>query len=86
MVDDEPSITELIKAVLTYEGWEVRTADSGQAAPSGLHSFEPDIVVLDVMLPDLSGFEVLQRARREGYQTPVLFLTARDATEDRVQA
>lgn len=84
VVDDEPSITELIKAVLTYEGWEVRTADSGEAALAALHSFDPDVVVLDVMLPDLSGFEVLQRARREGYETPVLFLTARDATEDRV--
>jgi two-component system OmpR family response regulator len=84
VVDDEASITDLIKTVLTYEGWDVRTADRGQAALTALRSFEPDVIVLDVMLPDLSGFEVLQRARREGYQTPVLFLTARDATEDRV--
>ena len=85
VVDDEPAITELIRTVLTYEGWGVRTADSGQAALTELRAFEPHVLVLDVMLPDLSGFEVLQRARREGYETPVLFLTARDATEDRVQ-
>ncbi|HVQ89146.1 MAG TPA: response regulator transcription factor [Actinomycetes bacterium] len=84
VVDDEPNITELIKTVLGYEGWEVRTADSGQDALSAMNSFDPDIVVLDVMLPDLTGFEVLQQFRRSGYDAPVLFLTARDATEDRV--
>lgn len=85
VVDDEPHITDLIKTVLTYEGWSVHTADRGQSALSELRSFKPDIVVLDVMLPDMSGFEVLARARQEGFLTPVLFLTARDSTEDRVQ-
>jgi two-component system, OmpR family, response regulator len=84
VVDDEPSITELIKVVLGYEGWEVRTAQGGQEALTTVRSFKPDVVVLDVMLPDLSGFEVLERLRREGFDAPVLFLTARDATEDRV--
>ncbi len=85
VVDDEPAITDLIRTVLVYEGWEVRTAATGQTALSALRAFKPDVVVLDVMLPDLTGFEVLERARQEGYDTPVLFLTARDATEDRVQ-
>ena len=85
VVDDEPHITDLIKTVLTYEGWSVRTADRGQSALTELRSFNPDIVVLDVMLPDMSGFEVLERARQEGFLAPVLFLTARDSTEDRVE-
>jgi two-component system OmpR family response regulator len=85
VVDDEPSITELIRAVLGYEGWQVRTAGSGQEALTLTRTFDPDVVVLDVMLPDLTGFEVIQRFRREGFDAPVLFLTARDATEDRVQ-
>jgi len=85
VVDDEPSITELISAVLGYEGWQVRTAATGQEALNAVRTFSPDVVVLDVMLPDIEGFEVLQRMRREGHDAPVLFLTARDATEDRVR-
>jgi len=85
VVDDERNITELIKTVLGYEGWQVHSADSGQAALTAMRTFDPDVVVLDVMLPDLTGFEVLQRFRRDGFDAPVLFLTARDATEDRVQ-
>jgi two-component system OmpR family response regulator len=85
VVDDEAAITELIKTVLGYEGWQVRTAGSGQEALTEMRAFNPDVVVLDVMLPDLTGFDVLQRLRREGFDAPVLFLTARDATEDRVQ-
>ena len=84
VVDDEPNITELISTVLRYDGWEVSTADSGMAALSEARRTEPDVMVLDVMLPDIDGFEVLSRLRREGYGTPVLFLTARDSTEDRV--
>jgi two-component system OmpR family response regulator len=85
VVDDEPSITELIRAVLDYEGWQVCTAGTGQDALTLTRTFDPDVVVLDVMLPDLTGFEVIERFRREGFDAPVLFLTARDATEDRVQ-
>jgi two-component system, OmpR family, response regulator len=85
VVDDEPSITELISAVLGYEGWDVRTAGTGQEALNSVRTFSPDVVVLDVMLPDIEGFEVLQRMRRDGHNAPVLFLTARDATEDRVR-
>ncbi len=84
VVDDEPNITELIGTVLRYDGWQVQTAGSGQEALTAVRTFEPDVVVLDVMLPDFDGFEVLQRLRRDGFDVPVLFLTARDATEDRV--
>jgi len=85
VVDDEPALTDVVGTVLRYEGWQVRTAETGSQALTEFRSFTPDIVVLDVMLPDLDGFQVLQRLRADGAQTPVLFLTARDATEDRVR-
>ncbi|CAN5694385.1 response regulator transcription factor [soil metagenome] len=85
VVDDEPALTDVVATVLRYEGWAVRTAATGSQALTEFRSFSPDLVVLDVMLPDLDGFEVLQRLRSNGVQTPVLFLTARDATEDRVR-
>ncbi|MCU0264842.1 MAG: response regulator transcription factor [Actinomycetia bacterium] len=85
VVDDESSITDLVGTVLGFEGWTVRTAATGREALRVLRAFAPDVVVLDVMLPDLDGFEVLQRMRREGNDAPVLFLTALDATEDRVR-
>ncbi|MEU7003166.1 response regulator transcription factor [Nonomuraea sp. NPDC046570] len=82
VVDDEPNILALLSQTLRLVSYEVRTADTGLRALSAARSFEPDIVVLDVMLPDLDGFEV---ARRLGERVPVLFLTARDTVEDRVQ-
>jgi two-component system OmpR family response regulator len=85
VVDDEPALTDVVATVLRYEGWAVRTAATGSQALTEFRSFSPDLVVLDVMLPDLDGFKVLQRLRSNGVQTPVLFLTARDATEDRVR-
>jgi two-component system OmpR family response regulator len=69
---------------LRYEGWEVRTAADGSSAVRTGREFRPDAVVLDVMLPDFDGFEVLRRMRAENPEVPVLFLTARDAVEDRV--
>jgi len=84
VVDDEPNITELISTVLRYDGWQVQTAATGREALTAVRTFDPDVMVLDVMLPDVDGFEVLQRLRRDGFHVPVLFLTARDATEDRV--
>jgi Response regulators consisting of a CheY-like receiver domain and a winged-helix DNA-binding domain len=84
VVDDESYLADLVAAALKYEGWQTRTATSGMAALREARSFRPDLVVLDVMLPDLDGFEVLRRLRAEGIDTPVLFLTARDSTEDRV--
>lgn len=84
VVDDEPTLAELLSMALRYEGWEVRTAGDGLAAVRTGREFRPDVVVLDVMLPDVDGFEVLRRLRAEVPDLPVLFLTARDAVEDRV--
>jgi two-component system, OmpR family, response regulator len=84
VVDDEPSLAELLSSVLRFEGWEVQTAVDGQGALRAARDFRPDAVVLDVMLPDFDGLEVLRRLRQEQPQVCVLFLTARDAVEDRV--
>jgi two-component system OmpR family response regulator len=85
VVDDEESITELLAMALRYEGFSVETAASGYQALSLLDSFRPELVILDVMLPDIDGFSVAERVRRERREVPVLFLTARDATEDKVR-
>jgi two-component system OmpR family response regulator len=84
VVDDEVNIAELISMALRYEGWEVSTAHSGTAAVSAAKQFEPDAVVLDIMLPDIDGLEVLRRMRGTQPDVPVVFLTAKDAVEDRV--
>jgi len=84
VVDDESAITELVSMALRYEGYNVQTAANGHDALAQVASFRPDLVVLDVMLPDLDGFEVAARLGRERRRVPVLFLTARDATEDKV--
>jgi len=84
VVDDEQSITQLVSTVLRYEGFEVETASDGRAAVQAARTFRPDLVVLDVMLPDLDGFEVYRRLANGSSAVPVLFLTARDSTEDRV--
>ena len=84
VVDDEPSLCELLSMALRYEGWEVRTASDGSSAVRTARDFRPDAVVLDVMLPDFDGLEVLRRMRADAPEMPVLFLTARDAVEDRV--
>lgn len=84
VVDDEPTLTDLLSMALRYEGWQVRTAGNGMAALSTARQFQPDAVVLDVMLPDLDGFQVLRRLREYAPTVPVLFLTARDAVEERI--
>ncbi|HEY1920211.1 MAG TPA: response regulator transcription factor [Streptosporangiaceae bacterium] len=84
VVDDEPSLAELLASVLRYEGWEVRTACDGLGALRAARDFRPDAVILDVMLPDLNGLEVLRKLRQEQPWLCVLFLTARDAVEDRI--
>jgi two-component system OmpR family response regulator len=84
VVDDEASLSELLSMALRYEGWDVRTAADGAAAVRTAREHRPDAVVLDVMLPDFDGLEVLRRLRAEAPEVPVLFLTARDAVEDRV--
>jgi two-component system OmpR family response regulator len=84
VVDDEVNIAELISMALRYEGFEVASAHTGAKAVSTSKSFDPDAVVLDLMLPDFDGLEVLRRMRSADPDVPVLFLTARDAVEDRV--
>lgn len=84
VVDDEPTLTDLLSMALRYEGWQVRTAGNGMSALTTSRQFEPDVVVLDVMLPDLDGFQVLRRLREQTPTVPVLFLTAREAVEERI--
>ena len=84
MVDDEPNIGALLAATLRLAGLETRIATSGLQALSTAREFRPDLIVLDVMLPDLDGFEVAKRLRFVGCPARVLFLSARDAVEDRV--
>lgn len=84
VVDDVPSIVELLSTALRYMGFDVITAASGSAALDAARTGAPDLIVLDVMLPDLDGFEVCRRLRADGDFVPVLFLTARDGAEDRV--
>ncbi len=85
LVDDEDNLRSMLEAALRHSGFEVHAVDSGRAALDAVGPVEPDLVVLDVMLPDLDGFEVCRRWRQEGRRTPVVFLTARDGTEDKVR-
>lgn len=84
VVDDEHSLTDLLSMAMRYEGWEVRSAANGQDALGLVRSFGPDLVVLDIMLPDIDGMRVLARLRQTDESLPVLFLTAKDAVEDRI--
>jgi len=85
VVDDEPNIAELLSAALTFEGYEVGVAGTGAEALDLARSFRPNLVMLDVMLPDFDGNEVCRRLRAQGDQVPIVFLTARDTTEDKVE-
>src|SRR3954468_2530823 len=84
VVDDDPPIADLVATVARYEGWEAACAYSGEEALTVAAEFQPDIVVLDLMLPGLDGFGVLDRLRLSGTMVPVVFLTARDGVADRV--
>jgi two-component system OmpR family response regulator len=84
VVDDEPYITDLLGAALRFEGFEVEVAATGAEALARAQGGHHDLLLLDVMLPDITGTDVCRRLRDEGQTTPVLFLTARDATEDKV--
>jgi two-component system, OmpR family, response regulator len=84
VVDDEPSIGDAVATSLRYEGFEVDEAVNGRRALASAQDRTPDLIVLDVMLPDLDGLEVTRRLRADGIRVPILFLTARDAVEDRV--
>jgi two-component system, OmpR family, response regulator len=84
VVDDEPNILELLSASLRFAGFDVATATNGNDALRVAASYQPDLVVLDVMMPGLDGFEVVRRLRQEEQRVPVLFLTAKDGTEDKI--
>jgi len=85
IVDDEENLRSMLAAALRHHGFQVSSVATGRDALDAVTEQSPDLVVLDVMLPDLDGFEVCRRMRTAGNQTPVLFLTARDATEDKVR-
>jgi two-component system OmpR family response regulator len=85
VVEDEPNILELLAASLRYAGFEVITASAGTEAVQAAGRHRPDLIVLDVMLPDMDGFDVIRRLRGGGTRIPVVFLTARDAMEDKVR-
>ena len=85
VVDDERSITRLLAMALRYDGWEVQTAATGADAVAAVRTFAPDVMVLDIMLPDFDGMQVLSRLRSAGELVPVLFLTALDSIDDRVK-
>jgi len=84
VVDDEDSLTDLLSMALRYEGWDVRVAPDGQKAMAITREFRPDAIVLDIMLPDVDGLQVLTRLRADGINTPILFLTAKDSLDDRI--
>jgi two-component system OmpR family response regulator len=85
VVDDEPNIAELLSAALTFEGYQVGVASTGAEALEQVRAFRPHLVMLDVMLPDFDGNEVCRRMRNQGEQMPIVFLTARDTTQDKVE-
>jgi two-component system, OmpR family, response regulator TrcR len=84
LVDDERALTSLIRLALQYEGWEIDVAHDASEAVSRFQANGPDVVVLDIMLPDMDGFGVLEQLRDSEIYTPILFLTARDSVHDRV--
>ena len=84
VVDDEDSLTDLLSMALRYEGWDVKIASDGRTAMAITREFRPDVIVLDIMLPDIDGLQVLTRLRAGGINTPILFLTAKDSLDDRI--
>ena len=84
VVDDEPNIRDLLITSLRFAGFQVRAVSNGAQTISAVLEEEPDLIVLDVMLPDMNGFSVTKRLRGAGYTAPILFLTAKDETEDKI--
>lgn len=84
IVDDEPNIRDLLTTSLRFAGFAVRAVGNGAQAISAVLEEEPDLIILDVMLPDMNGFGVTKRLRSSGYTSPILFLTAKDDTEDKI--
>ena len=85
VVDDEPNIVDVVSMALRFQGFEVETAATGEQALAAAASFKPQLMVLDIMLPDMEGFEVARRLGAQQARVPIIFLTARDATEDKVR-
>ena len=85
VVDDEPNIVDVITMALRYQGFAAESAGTGAAALTAVESFRPHLIVLDVMLPDMEGFEVARRLGADRARVPIVFLTARDATEDKIR-
>jgi two-component system OmpR family response regulator len=85
VVDDEPNIVDVVSMALRFHGYGVETAGTGADALAAVTAFRPDLIVLDVMLPDMEGFEVARRLGAERAGTPIIFLTARDAAEDKLR-
>jgi len=85
VVDDEPNILDVLTMALRFQGFEVETAATGEQALTAAASFKPQLMVLDIMLPDMEGFEVARRLGAQRAQVPIVFLTARDATEDKIR-
>ncbi|GAA2839872.1 two-component system OmpR family response regulator [Leucobacter komagatae] len=85
IVDDEPNIRELLSTSLRFAGFGVRSVGNGAQTISAVLEEEPDLIILDVMLPDMNGFSVTKRLRSAGYTAPIIFLTAKDDTEDKVE-
>ncbi|MFJ4046594.1 response regulator transcription factor [Microbacterium sp. NPDC089987] len=85
VVDDEPNIRDLLSRGLSFAGFTVRTVANGAATISAVLEEEPDLIILDVMLPDMNGFSVTKRLRGAGFTAPILFLTAKDDTQDKIE-
>ena len=85
VVDDEPNIVDVVSMALRFQGFEVESAGSGAQALAAVSAFKPQIIVLDVMLPDMEGFDVAQRLGAQRARVPIIFLTARDATDDKIR-
>jgi two-component system OmpR family response regulator len=85
VVDDEPSILDVLSMAFRFQGFEVKTAASGEEALAAAAAFKPELMVLDIMLPDMEGFEVARRLGARRAEIPIIFLTARDATEDKIR-
>src|SRR3954469_22204609 len=85
VVDDEPNIADVVSMALRFQGFDVETAGTGTDAIAAVTSFRPHLIVLDIMLPDMEGFDVAQRLGAQRARVPIIFLTARDATDDKIR-
>ena len=85
VVDDEPNIVDVVTMALRFQGFTVESAGTGASAIAAVGAFKPDLIVLDVMLPDMEGFDVAQRLGAQHARVPIIYLTARDATEDKIR-